>query len=236
MNSLRGAYTYPAPGQPHPHGVIQANATIFTYDANCNMTSGSTSVAYDGENRLVLDATSSFVYAPDGSRLKKTVNGTTTLYVGDDWEVTGGVSTYYMPGDAVMTGAVVSWLHRDVLGSVRLTTNAAGATVQRAQYRPYGERLEAVATLMTSKGFIGERNDETGLIYLHARYLNPYLGRFITPDPSPDPTAPGVGLDRYAYAGDSPIVNLDRSGRRRRSRQPWLTRNGGGPSHSRSRH
>ena len=157
-------------------------------------------------------ATSSFVYAPDGSRLKKTVSGTTTLYVGDDWEVTGGVSTYYLPGDAVMTGAVVSWLHRDVLGSVRLTTNAAGAIVQRAHYRPYGERLEAIATLMTSKGFIGERNDETGLIYLHARYLNPYLGRFITPDPSPDPTAPGVGLNRYAYAGDSPIVNLDTSG------------------------
>jgi RHS repeat-associated protein len=212
-NSLRGSYTYPAPGQPHPHGVIWANSTTFTYDANGNTTSGgATTVTYDGENRLVQDATSSFVYAPDGSRLKKTVNGTTTLYVGDDWEVTGGVSTYYLPGDAVMTGGVVSWLHRDVLGSVRLTTNAAGATVQRAQYRPYGERLEAVATLMTSKGFIGERNDETGLVYLHARYLNPYLGRFITPDPSPDPTQPGVGLNRYAYAGDSPIVNLDTSG------------------------
>jgi RHS repeat-associated protein len=228
-NSLRGTYTYRAPGQPHPHAVIQAATTIFTYDANGNTTSGGgTSVTYDGENRLVQDATSSFIYAPDGSRLKKTVNGTTTLYVGDDWEVTGGVSTYYLPGDAVMTGAVVSWLHRDVLGSVRLTTNAAGATVQRAQYRPYGERLEAIATLMTSKGFIGERNDETGLIYLHARYLNPYLGRFITPDPSPDPTQPGVGLDRYAYAGDSPIVNLDTSGLAVGSPNDPANRNTGG--------
>ena len=157
-------------------------------------------------------ARSSFVYGPDGARLKKTVGSTTTLYIGDDWEVNGGVNTFYLPGDAVMTDGVISWLHRDHAGLRAAHHHAAGAVVQRAHYKPYGERLETIATVMTSKGFIGERNDETGLIYLHARYLNPYLGRFITPDPSPDPTAPGVGLDRYAYAGDSPIVNLDKSG------------------------
>ena len=60
------------------------------------------------------------VYGPDGARLKKTIGSTTTLYIGDDWEVNGGVSTYYLPGDAVMTGVVISWLHRDQLGSVRV--------------------------------------------------------------------------------------------------------------------
>jgi RHS repeat-associated protein len=212
-NSALGNYTYPAPGQPHPHAVTQYGTTSLAYDANGNRTlGGGVAAAYDGENWLVQFATSSFVYGPDGARLKKTVGSTTTLYMGDDWEVNGGVNTFYLPGDAVMTGGVISWLHRDQLGSVRLTTNAAGAIVQRAHYKPYGQRLETIATVMTSKGFIGERDDETGLVYLHARYLNPVLGRFITPYPSPDPTQPGVGLNRYAYAGDSPIVNLDTSG------------------------
>jgi RHS repeat-associated protein len=209
-----GTYTYPAPGQPHPHAVTQAGTHSYTYDANGNMvTRDSTSLTYDGENRLVQDGTTSFVYAPDGSRLKKISGNTTTLYIGDDWEVNGGVNTFYLPGDAVMTNGVISWLGRDQINSVRLTTDAGGNVVQRAHYRPYGERLETIATLMTSKGFIGERDDpETALNYLHARYLDPKLGRFITPDPSEDPTQPGVGLNRYAYAGDNPISQLDPSG------------------------
>jgi RHS repeat-associated protein len=223
-NSAVGSYTYPIPGQPRAHAVTQAGSTSYSYDADGNMiTAGGTSLVYDGENRLVQDGATTFGYGPDGARLHKTSGGTTTTYVGDDWEITGGVSTYYLPGDAVMTNGVVSWLHRDQLSSVRLSTNSAGAVVQRAHYKPYGERLETIATLMTSKGYIGERNDiETGLNYLHARYYDPHLARFITADPS-DPTAPGVGLNRYAYAGDSPIVNLDRSGLRGEHPEPTPT-------------
>jgi RHS repeat-associated protein len=212
-NSAVGTYTYTYNHQHPPHGVLKAGNTSYSYDANGNMvTAGGTTLAYDGENRLVQDGATSFVYGPDGSRLKKISGNTTTLYIGDDWEVSGGVNTFYLPGDAVMTNGVISWLGRDQINSVRLTTDASGNVVQRAHYRPYGERLETIASLMTSKGFIGERNDdETGLVYLHARYYDPRLARFITADPS-DPTAPGVGLNRYAYAGNSPIFNLDPSG------------------------
>jgi RHS repeat-associated protein len=212
-NSAVGSYSYASAHQPQPHAVYKAGNTTYSYDDNGNMvTGGGVSLAYDGENRLVQDGATSFVYGPDGARLKKISASTTTLYIGDDWEVSGEVNTFYLPGDAVMTNGVISWLGRDQIGSVRLTTDATGAVVQRAHYKPYGERLETIASLMTSKGFIGERNDdETGLVYLHARYYDPQLARFITADPS-DPTVPGVGLNRYAYAGNSPIVNLDPSG------------------------
>jgi RHS repeat-associated protein len=195
--------------------VTQAGSTTYTYDADGNMvTAGGISLVYDGENRLVQDGTTSFVYAPDGLRLKKISGNTTTLYLGNDWEVSGGVNTFYLPGDAVMTNGVISWLGRDQINSVWLTTDANGAVVQRAHYRPYGERLETIAALMTSKGYIGQRNDsETGLIYLHARYYDPRLARFVTADPT-DPTEQGMGLNRYAYAGNSPIVNLDPTGLR----------------------
>src|SRR5262249_33163458 len=98
-NSAVGSHVYPAPGQPRPHAVARAGATTYGYDADGNMvTAGGATLAYDGENRLVQDGTTSFVYGPDGARLKKISGSTTTLYIGDDWEVSGGVNTFYLPG------------------------------------------------------------------------------------------------------------------------------------------
>ncbi len=65
-----------------------------------------------------------------------------------------------------------------------------------------------------NKGWIGERDDvETGLPYLNARYYDPELARFISPDWF-DPQQPGVGTNRYAYAGNNPIARKDPSGNR----------------------
>ncbi|MER8734482.1 RHS repeat-associated core domain-containing protein, partial [Mesorhizobium sp. M1227] len=64
----------------------------------------------------------------------------------------------------------------------------------------------------TQKSYIGERFDpETGLLYLNARYMDPVLGRFISPDIM-DPTMAGVGTNRYAYAGNDPVNKSDPSG------------------------
>ncbi|WP_292534456.1 RHS repeat-associated core domain-containing protein, partial [Mesorhizobium sp.] len=52
---------------------------------------------------------------------------------------------------------------------------------------------------------------ETGLLYLNARYMDPVLGRFISPDDW-DPTKPGVGTNRYAYAQNDPVNQSDPSG------------------------
>jgi uncharacterized protein RhaS with RHS repeats len=48
-------------------------------------------------------------------------------------------------------------------------------------------------------------------MYLHAGYYDPQFGRFIQADPS-DPTQVGVGVNRYANAGNNPVVYLDPSG------------------------
>jgi RHS repeat-associated protein len=103
------------------------------------------------------------------------------------------------------------WLHTDRQGSVVSVTDSSGTEVQHMIYRPYGDRLSTATSLPVSQGYIGERQDETGLLYLHARYYDPRLGRFI----SPDPTIPGTGvvhLNRYAYADNDPIRFQDTSG------------------------
>jgi len=129
----------------------------------------------------------------------------------------GGVWTKYIHPDAVRIGPAPStgsgpatfWLHRDHLGSVQLRTSGGGVVEEAASYFPFGAQAPA---LSISRGFIGERhNDETGLVFLNARYLDPRLGRFLSPDDF-DPTLPGVGTNRYAYAGNDPINRSDPNG------------------------
>jgi len=94
-------------------------------------------------------------------------------------------------------------LHKDHLGSVRAVTNAFAVQKKSTAYAPYGKPTSTGAD-REPKSFIGERYDgETGLLYLNARYYDPVLGRFISPD-SLDPTLPGVGTNRYAYSLNDP--------------------------------
>lgn len=89
-------------------------------------------------------------------------------------------------------------------------TDAAGTLC-----RPFGQQVEEVLnppTPVETKGFIGERTDpETGLTYLHARYCDAALGRFLSPDWW-DPTQAGVGTNRYAYSANDPINKSDPNG------------------------
>jgi RHS repeat-associated protein len=105
-------------------------------------------------------------------------------------------------------------LHADGLGSVRAVTDATGLATERTTYRPYGEDVAQLQplTLPETKGFIGERFDDTsGLQYLNARYYDPRLGLFIQPDWW-EVMQEGVGTNRYAYSFNDPINGRDPSG------------------------
>ncbi|RYD66955.1 MAG: RHS repeat-associated core domain-containing protein, partial [Verrucomicrobiaceae bacterium] len=55
---------------------------------------------------------------------------------------------------------------------------------------------------------IGHRqDDESGLIYMRARYYDPQAGRFISEDPSMD------GINWFAYCANDPVNYSDESGR-----------------------
>jgi len=62
----------------------------------------------------------------------------------------------------------------------------------------------------TDFGFAGHRyDDSTGLIYMGARYYDPALGRFISPDPTvPEPGNP-QSLNRYSYVENNPVTFVD---------------------------
>ena len=134
----------------------------------------------------------------------------TTRYFGPEAEEKGGVFTRYPHMDVMVQGSTISFLHRDHLATVKMVTHGTSGTVTESTgYAAFGEPKPATSL---PKGFIGERSDvETGMLYLNARYYDPVLGRFVSPDDW-DPTLPGVGTNRYAYAGNDPVNKADANG------------------------
>lgn len=224
---LYGSYIYPGGSDRHPHSPNSIGSRTFTYDLNGNMTSdGIRTYAWDGANRLATVTkgadTVSFDYAADGARVKKeSTAGTSVLYpnasVEIDLAAPGGAEVIRYPHPDIKiaqkldTGATTThYLHRDHLASVRAVTDAAGGIVEQTDYSAYGVSLNG--SVQTERNYIGERRDpETGLMYLNARYYDPSLGRFISPD-SWDPLQAGAGTNRYAYAENDPINKVDATG------------------------
>jgi RHS repeat-associated protein len=63
-----------------------------------------------------------------------------------------------------------------------------------------------------NRGFIGQSFDRNaGLLSLNARYMDPKLGLFTSPDWLAPPI-PGVGTNRYAYSFNDPVNLKDPSG------------------------
>ncbi|WP_322418008.1 RHS repeat-associated core domain-containing protein [Mesorhizobium huakuii] len=217
---VTGTYVYPSASAARPHAPISVGANAMAYDANGNLTSdGNRTLAWDEANRLktvsLASNTVNLAYGPDGSRAKKISSFATTLYPDADVEInpaTPGAEIYtrYPHPDIKVVGTTKYFLHREHLASVRLVTDMSGAVVEGTTYATYGESLNT--GFQTQKGYIGERFDvETGLLYLNARYMDPVLGRFISPDDW-DPTKDSVGTNRYAYAKNDPVNKSDQNG------------------------
>jgi RHS repeat-associated protein len=165
------------------------------------------------------DTTRSFVYDANGERVAQVEGDVTTHYLGgDDYQVeVGGVATKYIVlADSVVArkeGDTKTWVHTDNLGSIQAETDEDGEVVHRKTYRPYGEVLASEGERWSeSRGFTGQRHDGSGLMYLHARYYDPTLGRFISPD-SIISGGDNFGLNRYAYASNDPVNKTDIDGR-----------------------
>ena len=96
-----------------------------------------------------------------------------------------------------------------------MVTNLSGSSIDCNTLYPYGEQDTTICTTSNSiwDKFTGYRLDpETGLEYAHARYYNPSLGRFMSPDPLGGDRTNPQSLNRYAYVVNNPINYVDPSG------------------------
>ena len=130
------------------------------------------------------------------------------------------------------------YYHSDHLGSASLISDYNGKEYQRIEYTPYGETW-VEKTSNTGNEFLPykftgkEIDEETGLYYYGARYLDPKYSLWISADPALGDYIPGVGkatandigklpgmggafnhinFNLYHYAGNNPVKYVDPDG------------------------
>ena len=205
------------------------------------------SYAYDARNRLLNAGGVTNVYDAMNNRIGQ-INGTnTTIFVVNPnaklpqvlMRIQNGVTNYYIYGSGLLyqvteTATATNTLtyHYDYRGSTIALSADNGLVTDRIEYSAYGLTTYRAGTNDTPflfNGRYGVMTDPNGLLYMRARYYNPYLCRFLNPDPS----GFAGGLNHYAYANGNPVSYLDPfglfSGATGESYFTWLNSNGAFP-------
>ena len=219
-----------------------------------------------------------YIYGQDGQRANKYTQNSETLYFNKMWtlhtdsgnNVYGGqtAKNIYLGETRIVTKLNSGtnptyqeeyykqyYYHFDHLGSASLISDYKGDEYQRIEYTPYGETwvektqnqgLEWLPYKFTAK----ELDEETGLYYYGARYLDPKYSMWISCDPALGeyiPKAPvneevkrynqnlsGMGGvfnhingNLYHYAGNNPVKYTDPDGRTTRDDYAYQLRTQG---------
>jgi len=216
------SYTYNAANM-----LLTRGTNNYSNDPDGNtLTGGGRTNTWDSQNRLVTCAynsnCSSYVYGSDGFRHRSTVNGTTTDFALDGQffvqELRGGAQyATYLTGptgplyrrDA--TGETLRWYIYDGLGSVLGEVDASGNLDATRTYDVYGLARSVTGTPTSKHGWVGQlghtSEDETGLVYMRARYMDPVVGMSLSEDPAKH------GGNWFEYSGDNPVNVCDFTGR-----------------------
>ena len=106
--------------------------------------------------------------------------------------------------------------HSDHLGSSSLITDASGNVTQQLDYLPYGEVFlekrsqDPDVDYFTPYKFNGkELDEETGLYYYGARYMNPRLSIWYGCDPRQEDN---LFASSYSFCNGNPIMRVDNDG------------------------
>jgi RHS repeat-associated protein len=212
-------YTYAT----NTNKLTNATGITFGYDNNGNTTTQASRVyTYNQNQRLiqVVDGamTANYTYNGNGQRVKKSVNGTITIFhyslngqIIAESNSSGTITAeyVYLNGQplAKLEGVNTYYYHNDHLGTPQKMTDASGTVVWAADYKPFGEATVTVSTITNNLRFPGQYYDaETGLHYNYFRDYDPAIGRYKQADP--------IGIKSgknhlYIYTSDNPIMLTD---------------------------
>ena len=198
---------------------------------------------YDSFGRLSKAETggkkAEYSYDGNGVRRSKTTDGKTTGYYMAGDQVINETENGALSASNIIAGGVIGRItggtsymmlkndHGDVVG---LTTN--GEVKADYTYSAYGELIAGESNGINNPiRYAGEYTDEeSGLIYLRARYYDPGLGRFISEDthwnpsnmiygdnpdednPVPNMSAIMQSSNLFVYCVNNPVMLMDPSG------------------------
>jgi RHS repeat-associated protein len=111
-------------------------------------------------------------------------------------------------------GREILYVHTDYLGSTRIITDELGQVVEEMHYFPFGEQMPIVNNSTTTHLFTGhERDMESELDYMLARYYGSGMGRFLSVDPGGDGQAANPqSWNRFSYVRNNPLKFNDPDG------------------------
>ena len=207
----------------------KVNGNSVTVDLNGNLFSGPltndtfANYIFDARNRLLNVGGVTNAYDAMNNRIGQTNGTNATAFVVNPiaalpqvlMRIKNGVTTYYIYGVGLLyqvteTATTTNTLtyHYDYRGSTVALTDGNGNVTDRMEYSLYATltyRAGNSDTPFLFNGRFGVMTDPNGLLYMQARYYNPYLCRFL----SPDPTGFAGGLNLYAFANGNPIIMAD---------------------------
>ena len=215
--------------------------TVFTYDRSDRLTAaGAQAVTVNANGALTARGTDSFTYDQPSRLLTANVGGVleTSTYDGDGVRfsrqvASGPVIRYvsdvnrplpvtisdgtrkYVWGVGLaygVNGAAVEVYHKDRLGSVRAVTDGTGVVLATFRADEFGVPTSSTGSSTEPFRFTGEPLDQSGLIYLRARYYDPTLARFMTSDRWQGTLWTPCTLNRFSYVQNNPVTLSDPSG------------------------
>ncbi|WP_432841102.1 LamG-like jellyroll fold domain-containing protein [Dactylosporangium sp. CA-092794] len=197
-------YTYSARGTlrqtSNSGGVYATTADAYGQVITQQAAGGTSTNQYDAAGRVVRTG---FKYSGLGNTLAQDSAATYTR--GPSGELLGAGS-----GTGASSNYVWTDQHADVVGQFKATSTSLTGS---ASYDPLGKVL-ATSALVGNLGYQSEWKDSTtGRVNMLARWYNTDTGQFDTRDPvanSPIPAA--VAANRFQYAGDNPLTNVDPDG------------------------
>ncbi len=195
--------------------------------------------SWDLENRLtgvtLVDGTQvNYLYDPDGVRVRTEVvppgsgvslvtdylNDTNGLLSHVAVESSGNVAVvaYTRADDRLMSlyrpaSDTSRYFHSDGLGSIRLLTDAAGVVTDSYTYTAFGEIVSHLGADGQPYLFAGEQFDQnSGLYYNRARWLDVGVGRFVSEDPFSGKIEKPLTLNPFSFALSDPVNFTDPTG------------------------
>ena len=205
------------------------NGTGVTNDLDGNLTYGPltngtfTAYTYDTRNRLLNAGGVTNIYDVVNNRIGQIIGTNTTTFVVNPnaklpqvlMRIKGSVTNYYIYGPGLLyqvtetaTSTNMLTYHYDYRGSTVALSDGNGNVTDRIEYSAYGLMTYRAGTNdcpFLFNGLYGVQTDPNGLLYMRARYYNPYICRFINPDPS----GFAGGLNFYAFANGNPVSLID---------------------------
>jgi RHS repeat-associated protein len=203
-----------------------------SHDSKGNLAaSGGWAYTYDSKNRLLTAVSgtmgAAFVYDSRNRQVSRTINGATTYFIWDGWDLieerdgTGAVLQKYVHGSgtdeilAKISGTSAVYYHHDGLGSVIALTREDGSLAESYQYDVFGlaSVFDASGASISTSGwanrflFTGrEWIDEADLYDYRNRVYQPILGRFMQADPV---SFSGDDVNLYRYVSNNPTSWVD---------------------------